>query len=302
MRASPRRCDSGRFVADLVISFVDRPAAQAHQRWLRAGRRSAASPAALPDWAQWRDELFGLTFEPAVIVYNRAYFADKPVPASRFDLIDLLRDSDAFQRPRRHLRHRDLGRRISAGLPRCRAGDDLGPAGREPRTQRGAAVLLHRRHPRPRGRWAAADRLQCAWLLRPGAHGIGPAHRHRAAERLHAGAGARRFRVARRAEPRNRAGTFSISCSRRPAGRSLPARRGCSRPSTAPINCSALPRSPMPIRNRCARCRSARPCSSASTAPSATSSSANGAPRCRRKAPEYRTRQTRYCHQNPTIS
>ncbi len=51
----------------------------------------------MPDWAQWRDELFGLTFEPAVIVYNKAWFVGRHVPESRFDLIDLLREGDAFR-------------------------------------------------------------------------------------------------------------------------------------------------------------------------------------------------------------
>lgn len=89
-------CDSGRFVADLVISSsIDQ-----QLKLINDGCGLTANPGVLdplPDWAQWRDELFGVTFEPAVIVYNRAYFADKKVPASRFDLIDLLRDSDAFR-------------------------------------------------------------------------------------------------------------------------------------------------------------------------------------------------------------
>lgn len=49
---------------------------------------------ALPDWANWRDEVFGLTFEPAVMVYNRVLVRPDQVPKSRFDLIDLLRLPD----------------------------------------------------------------------------------------------------------------------------------------------------------------------------------------------------------------
>jgi iron(III) transport system substrate-binding protein len=45
----------------------------------------------LPAWARWRDEMFGLTNEPVVMVYNRAAFAGRKVPRSRFDLIDFLR-------------------------------------------------------------------------------------------------------------------------------------------------------------------------------------------------------------------
>ena len=47
--------------------------------------------AAMPTWASWRDELFGLTFEPIVMVYNRDLVPPGKVPTSRFDLIDLLR-------------------------------------------------------------------------------------------------------------------------------------------------------------------------------------------------------------------
>lgn len=46
---------------------------------------------ALPDWARWRREVFGLTFEPVVIVYNREALGPEPVPQTRFDLVDLLR-------------------------------------------------------------------------------------------------------------------------------------------------------------------------------------------------------------------
>ncbi|MBC8129764.1 MAG: ABC transporter substrate-binding protein [Rhizobiaceae bacterium] len=55
--------------------------------------RPHSSPAIdlVPSWAKWREELFGLTFEPIVIVYNRALVPPDQVPRSRFDLIDLLR-------------------------------------------------------------------------------------------------------------------------------------------------------------------------------------------------------------------
>lgn len=45
---------------------------------------------ALPPWAVWRDTAFGLTFEPAVMVYHRPSFADRPPPQSRADLRRLL--------------------------------------------------------------------------------------------------------------------------------------------------------------------------------------------------------------------
>ncbi|MEK9661438.1 MAG: extracellular solute-binding protein, partial [Alphaproteobacteria bacterium] len=47
---------------------------------------------ALPPERVWRNEIFGVTQEPAVIVYNRQRVADAEAPLSRFDLIDLLSD------------------------------------------------------------------------------------------------------------------------------------------------------------------------------------------------------------------
>jgi iron(III) transport system substrate-binding protein len=86
-------CEDRVFHADLVIS-----SSIAQQVRLVNGGCAAqiASPvlATLPAWAQWRGELVGLTYEPAVIVYNKAAFAADGPPLSRFDLIDLMRQSD----------------------------------------------------------------------------------------------------------------------------------------------------------------------------------------------------------------
>lgn len=53
---------------------------------------SYASPYArtLPSWAVWRDEVYGFTFEPAVIVYNPKRFTEATVPRSRQALLRLL--------------------------------------------------------------------------------------------------------------------------------------------------------------------------------------------------------------------
>ncbi|KXJ63481.1 signal protein [Achromobacter xylosoxidans] len=53
---------------------------------------SYASPyaARLPSWAIWRHEVYGFTFEPAVVVYNPKRFAEAEVPRSRQDLLRLL--------------------------------------------------------------------------------------------------------------------------------------------------------------------------------------------------------------------
>ncbi|MFK8083072.1 MAG: ABC transporter substrate-binding protein [Granulosicoccus sp.] len=44
-----------------------------------------------PDWAQWRQSVFGFTLEPAAIVINRAAFDTLPVPQSRQEMIEVLR-------------------------------------------------------------------------------------------------------------------------------------------------------------------------------------------------------------------
>lgn len=47
----------------------------------------------LPAWATWRDEAWGTTFEPAVIVYNREHFAGMTMPGSRSGLARLLQEN-----------------------------------------------------------------------------------------------------------------------------------------------------------------------------------------------------------------
>lgn len=61
-----------------------------------AAKHSMESLGWLPDWAQWRQQAFGFTYEPAVIVYNKQTLKEANVPQSRFDLIDKLRDQPEF--------------------------------------------------------------------------------------------------------------------------------------------------------------------------------------------------------------
>ncbi|MEI4472695.1 ABC transporter substrate-binding protein [Frigidibacter sp. MR17.24] len=49
----------------------------------------------LPEALHWRDELWGITREPAVMVYNRALVPPEEIPHTRFDLLDLLRRDGA---------------------------------------------------------------------------------------------------------------------------------------------------------------------------------------------------------------
>ena len=52
----------------------------------------------LPEWAQWRQSLFGFTLEPAAIAINKAVFENLPIPQSRQEMIETLRSNpDTFK-------------------------------------------------------------------------------------------------------------------------------------------------------------------------------------------------------------
>ena len=71
---------------DQFVALVNDGCALPHQ---------SVQTAALPASHNWRNELFGVTREPAVIVYNRDLVPPEEAPRSRFDLIDLLRPADS---------------------------------------------------------------------------------------------------------------------------------------------------------------------------------------------------------------
>lgn len=86
-------CNGGRPAADLVVSSsIDQQVKLANDGCAQPNH--SAPVKALPQWAKWRDEVIGLTYEPAVIVYNRDLVPPSQVPQTRFDLIDLLRPDD----------------------------------------------------------------------------------------------------------------------------------------------------------------------------------------------------------------
>ncbi len=45
---------------------------------------------ALPEWAHWRNEVFGFTFEPAVVIYNPDLIDDDEVPRTHLTLAELI--------------------------------------------------------------------------------------------------------------------------------------------------------------------------------------------------------------------
>ena len=55
---------------------------------------------ALPDWANWKNEAWGVTAEPIVMVYNRRLLPAAMVPTSHADLLQLLESRPALLRGR----------------------------------------------------------------------------------------------------------------------------------------------------------------------------------------------------------
>lgn len=56
-----------------------------------AQRHSSPETAALPAWANWKNEAFGTSYEPIGIVYNRELLPPEQVPATHAELLKLLR-------------------------------------------------------------------------------------------------------------------------------------------------------------------------------------------------------------------
>lgn len=83
-------CRAGGELADLVFSSsVDHMVKLANDGC--ASAHSSRQTQRLPAHARWRDEVFGFTFEPAVIVYNKRLLRPQDVPHTRDELADLLR-------------------------------------------------------------------------------------------------------------------------------------------------------------------------------------------------------------------
>jgi two-component system sensor histidine kinase TctE len=75
--------------SDLQLKLANDGHALPHSsRWLEK----------LPDWARWRDELFGFTYEPAVIIYSPEWLPPGTQPRSHLELAEMLeRQPDRFR-------------------------------------------------------------------------------------------------------------------------------------------------------------------------------------------------------------
>jgi two-component system sensor histidine kinase TctE len=82
---------------DLLISS----ASDLQLKLANDGHASTHSPpglSTLPRWAQWRQELFGFTYEPAVIIYNPTLVPPETAPRTHRDLAELLEgDPERFR-------------------------------------------------------------------------------------------------------------------------------------------------------------------------------------------------------------
>lgn len=88
-----RESEDDRKTADLILSSaMDLQMKLANDGY--AMPYTSATTSAIPAWAKWRNEAFGVTFEPAVIVYNKTFFKDRPVPQTRGELTALLQQDD----------------------------------------------------------------------------------------------------------------------------------------------------------------------------------------------------------------
>jgi two-component system sensor histidine kinase TctE len=75
--------------ADLQVKLANDGFARAHE---------SDATARLPAWARWRSEVFGFTYEPAVIVYNTALVPEAERPRSHLALTELLeREPERFR-------------------------------------------------------------------------------------------------------------------------------------------------------------------------------------------------------------
>ncbi len=86
---------AGKPEADLLLSSAMDLQVKLVNDGFAAPYRSA-NASALPAWARWRSEAFGITFEPAVMVFNSRLMKGRTIPRSRPQLIAALRQDPGF--------------------------------------------------------------------------------------------------------------------------------------------------------------------------------------------------------------
>ncbi len=82
--------DAGKTTADFAFSSaMDLQVKLSNDGY--AQRSDLPLSAGWPQWANWRNTAYALTFEPAVFAYHKPSFRDEPPPASRAELVDYLK-------------------------------------------------------------------------------------------------------------------------------------------------------------------------------------------------------------------
>lgn len=90
-----RESDQGDMTADLVLSSaMDLQVKLANDGY--ASRQAPSEAGGLPRWAVWQDSAFAVTYEPAVIIYNRPFFEGREPPRTRADLMRLLEEGEGL--------------------------------------------------------------------------------------------------------------------------------------------------------------------------------------------------------------
>lgn len=88
--AASAACDAEMTFADLFITSSSNHVVKLVNDGC-ALRYESNAVRSLPEWANWRNEAIGFSFEPAVIVYNKNLVPEADIPRSHGDLIELMR-------------------------------------------------------------------------------------------------------------------------------------------------------------------------------------------------------------------
>ena len=84
--------ERGEPTADILLSpAMDLQVKLANDGYVR--QYASQTTAAMPEWSQWRREVFGFSFEPAVLVYNKTLLAPDRVPTTRAGLQALIENN-----------------------------------------------------------------------------------------------------------------------------------------------------------------------------------------------------------------
>jgi iron(III) transport system substrate-binding protein len=84
-----RETDAGRKTADFAFSSaMDLQVKLANDGY--AQRSDLPNSGLWPGWANWRNTVYALTFEPAVFVYHKPSFVDQPPPSTRAEFVQFL--------------------------------------------------------------------------------------------------------------------------------------------------------------------------------------------------------------------